>query len=116
MDKRKEANLHIKNSIVGALIDLMREKNFESITVSEITTRAGVSRVSYYRNFDSKEDILTGSLRDLMNRFSEKINVLPGHTPARRVMTAFFHVARENAAHFQSSPSGRYGRSDSGKP
>lgn len=28
MDKRKEANLHVKNSIVNALIDLMREKNF----------------------------------------------------------------------------------------
>ena len=100
MDKRKEANLHVKNSIVGALIDLMQEKNFESITVSEITTRAGVSRVSYYRNFDSKEDILTGSLRDLMDCFSEKISVLPGHTSTRRVMTAFFHVARENAAIF----------------
>lgn len=37
MDKRKEANLHVKNSIVSALIDLMREKNFEAISVSEIT-------------------------------------------------------------------------------
>lgn len=100
MDKRKEANLHVKNSIVSALIDLMREKKFDSITVSEITTHAGVSRVSYYRNFDSKEDILTGSLRDLMDRFSEEINALPGHTPTRRIMTAFFHVARENAAIF----------------
>ena len=100
MDKRKEANLHVKNSIVNALIDLMREKNFEAISVSEITARAGVSRVSYYRNFDSKEDILTGSLKDLMDRFSEEINAIPGHTPTRRVMTAFFHVARENAAIF----------------
>ena len=72
MDKRKEANLHVKNSIVNALIDLMREKNFEAISVSEITARAGVSRVSYYRNFDSKEDILTGSLKDLMDRFPKK--------------------------------------------
>ena len=81
MDKRKEANLHVKNSIVSALIDLMREKNFEAISVSEITARAGVSRVSYYRNFDSKEDILTGSLKDLMDHFAEEINTIPGHTP-----------------------------------
>ena len=67
MDKRKEANLHVKTSIINALIDLMKEKNFDAISVSEITARAGVSRVSYYRNFDSKEDILIGSLNDLMS-------------------------------------------------
>ncbi len=100
MDKRKEANLHVKNSIVGALIDLMKEKNFEDISVSEITIRAGVSRVSYYRNFDSKEDILIGSLKDLMSRFTEEINAIPSHTPTRRVMTVFFRVARENASIF----------------
>ena len=44
MDKRKEANLHVKNSIVNALIDLMREKNFEAISVSEITARAEIGR------------------------------------------------------------------------
>lgn len=100
MDKRKEANLHVKTSIINALIDLMKEKSFDAISVSEITARAGVSRVSYYRNFDSKEDILIGSLNNLMARFSEEINAVPGHTPTRRVMTVFFHTARENAAIF----------------
>ena len=100
MDKRKEANLHVKISIISALIDLMKEKNFEDISVSEITARAGVSRVSYYRNFNNKEDILTGSLKDLITRFTEEINSIPNHTPTRRVMTVFFHTARENAAIF----------------
>lgn len=76
MDKRKEANLHVKTSIINALIDLMKEKSFDAISVSEITARAGVSRVSYYRNFDSKEDILIGSLNDLMARFTEEINAV----------------------------------------
>ena len=58
MDKRKEANLHVKNSITDALIALMNEKSFETISVSEITNRARVSRVSYYRNFNSKEDMI----------------------------------------------------------
>lgn len=90
MDKRKEANLHVKNSITDALIALMNEKSFEAISVSEITNRARVSRVSYYRNFNSKEDILTGILDDLMSRFTENINTVPKHTPTRRVMTVFF--------------------------
>ncbi len=101
MDKRKEANLHVKNSITDALIAIMNEKSFETISVSEITNRARVSRVSYYRNFNSKEDILTGILDDLMSRFTENINTVPKHTPTRRVMTVFFHTARENAAVFK---------------
>ena len=58
MDKRKEANLRVKRNIVRALIELMQKKNYSDISVSEITALAGVSRISYYRNYDSKEDIL----------------------------------------------------------
>ena len=74
MDKRKEANLRVKRNIVRALIELMQKKNYSDISVSEITALAGVSRISYYRNYDSKEDILTESLESLMTHFSEEIN------------------------------------------
>ncbi|MDD6233393.1 TetR/AcrR family transcriptional regulator [Frisingicoccus sp.] len=100
MDKRKEANLRVKRNIVRALIELMQKKNYSDISVSEITALAGVSRISYYRNYDSKEDILTESLESLMTHFSEEINPLPLHTPSRRVMSRFFHVAREEKDHF----------------
>ena len=100
MDKRKEANLRVKNNIVRALIDLMKEKPYEEISISEIALQAGVSRVSYYRNYGSKEDILTETLKTLMARFSEEISAMPLHTPVRRIMTVFFRIARENQAFF----------------
>ena len=83
MDKRKEANLRVKRNIVRALTELMQKKNYSDISVSEITALAGVSRISYYRNYDSKEDILTESLESLMTHFSEEINPLPLHTPGQ---------------------------------
>lgn len=101
MDKRKEANLRVKTNIVNALIELMKEKEYTEISVSEIVLRAKVSRVSYYRNFDSKEDILRENLETLMLRFSDEINSLPRQTPVRRVMAAFFHIAREEHGIFQ---------------
>ena len=36
-----------------------KEKAFSSISITEITSRAGVSRSAYYRNYPSGEDILT---------------------------------------------------------
>ncbi len=44
--------------IAVALLALLDEKEFSRISITEITERAGVSRVSYYRHFSSKEDIL----------------------------------------------------------
>ncbi|MGN0571274.1 MAG: TetR/AcrR family transcriptional regulator [Candidatus Fimenecus sp.] len=45
-------------SIELALLQLMKTKKFETISISEITKKAGVSRNAFYRNFTSKEDIL----------------------------------------------------------
>ena len=48
----------IKGYITEALLLLMKEKEFGQIRISEITARAGVNRTSFYRNFNSKEDVL----------------------------------------------------------
>lgn len=45
--------------IEEALFQLMEKKNFEEITVTDIAERAGVSRLSFYRNFQSKTEIIT---------------------------------------------------------
>lgn len=44
--------------ILDALMILMGEKDYASITVMDIVGKAGVSRVSYYRHFRCKEDVL----------------------------------------------------------
>lgn len=59
MAKRvNSANLIVRDSIETALIQLMGKKAFGEITISEIVEKAGVSRVSYYRNYYYKEDVL----------------------------------------------------------
>lgn len=100
MDKRKEANQRVKSQITHALTELMHEKAYDTISVSELVLRAEVSRVSYYRNYHCKEDILTDTLENLITRFASEINTLPKNTPMRRIMTVFFHIAREHAESF----------------
>ena len=41
-----------------ALVELMKEKDLDKITITEIVARAGVGRSSFYRHFSSKEDVL----------------------------------------------------------
>lgn len=55
----EEINKITRNSIQEALIYLLGKKELNDISVTEIVTKAGVSRSAYYRNYKSKEDILT---------------------------------------------------------
>lgn len=50
-------NLIVKESITQALFRLMDKKSFPDITIKELTDVAGVGRVSFYRNYTSKEDV-----------------------------------------------------------
>lgn len=54
----EESNRLTKECLQTALIYLMGEKAFEKITVTELVKRSGVSRMAFYRNYNSKEDIL----------------------------------------------------------
>lgn len=55
----EESNKLTRECLQMALIYLMSEKPFEKITVTELVKRSGVSRTAFYRNYSSKEDILS---------------------------------------------------------
>lgn len=55
--------------LAHALIDLMEEKTLEEISITELTKKAGVSRMSYYRSFSAKQQILEEYLRTILRRF-----------------------------------------------
>jgi AcrR family transcriptional regulator len=48
-----------------ALLALIQEKGFETLTVQEIIDRANVGRATFYAHFDSKEDLLVSGFEDL---------------------------------------------------
>lgn len=58
MERRHPANLFVRDCITKALFKLMKTKDYQDITVSAIVRTAGVSRNSFYRNYQSIEDIL----------------------------------------------------------
>ena len=54
-DKRAKASVEL---ICDGLKRCLKEKSFESVTISDIQRISGVSRSTFYRNFDSMEDVL----------------------------------------------------------
>lgn len=64
-----EVNTQVKYSMYEALLNLLERKNFSAITVSDITSEAGVSRMSFYRNYESIEDILVEHLNEVVGEY-----------------------------------------------
>ena len=45
----------------GGFVGVVEDKSFEKISVSELVERAGIGRVTFYRNFSNKEEVLKRS-------------------------------------------------------
>ena len=73
MDKRKKANLRVKENITAALLHLLQEKSISKITVSEIIAEAGVARASFYRNYATKESVIITLISDILEQFRQDI-------------------------------------------
>lgn len=57
--------------IYEALVKLMETKPYKEITITDITKKAGFSRMAYYRNYQDKDDILIDHLRERLEQLSE---------------------------------------------
>lgn len=56
-----------KKYLSEALILLMKKKDYNKITNKDITDKAGLSHITIYRNFNSKEEILSYYLNHMFN-------------------------------------------------
>ena len=80
--------------IYESLIKLMQEKSFNSISIGEITKLADLDRTTFYRNFDSKEDILNVGISNIKNKYIKALNNSPSLT-MDYVSYVFFNICYE---------------------
>ena len=55
-----------------ALLSLIKEKAFDTISVQEIIDRANVGRATFYQHYDNKEDLLESGFKGLEARLRER--------------------------------------------
>lgn len=64
----QEAKRLTKEALETALLFLLEDKNLEQITISELVSKAGVSRNAFYRHYRSKEEIFTKLLSRTLHK------------------------------------------------
>lgn len=65
----RERNNFVCTAITNTAIELLAKKDIKEISISELCSQAGVSRNSFYRNYDSITDIFQSRTRDLLSEW-----------------------------------------------
>ena len=99
MKKENPLTVQSKQWILEALLKLMEEKNYEKITIKELTARADLDRKTFYRNFRSKEEVLYLQLQELCDLYIQMLQDLP-QLSAYSVTEAYFSLCRQYAHFF----------------
>lgn len=75
-----EKNSYVKKQITNALLTLLKEKELKDISISEITTTAQVSRISFYRNYNDKDTIIKEYMYSTLNEWNKNHPKTSQHT------------------------------------
>ncbi len=88
----------IDTKITNALLSLMEKKDYKSISITDIVNEAGLSRVTYYRHFSTKEDIVIRYFELTKKRFSEQTRLTSHEAPKNNelVILALFLFFKAN--------------------
>jgi len=73
-----------KKKQTEALLKLLKTKNIHEISISELCDTAGLSRLSFYRNYSSKEDILKQYMTRITSSFLNATSANFRTTPRKK--------------------------------
>lgn len=66
---RTNRNRFTRMCIGEALLSLLKQKDFSEVRVSDIVSRAGISRMTYYNYYHSKNDVLCDYLQEIIHDY-----------------------------------------------
>src|SRR5215204_6539316 len=79
-DKKNKIDRRIQRtrlSLRAALLELLKKKNYDDISIEEITEHANVGRATFYLHYQDKEDLLLEQFREMANEKVQLISEIP---------------------------------------
>lgn len=101
--------LRTRQALRCALLELIQEKGFESVSVEEITERANLGRATFYLHYKDKEDLLLEEFREIASNRVKVLSEIPvsiwklnqdrleladGREPIMPLLLVFEHAAQ----------------------
>jgi AcrR family transcriptional regulator len=83
-----------RERVMSATVELLREGGLRAAAPAAIAERAGAGKMSLYRHFGGKDDLVAAALRDyLPNQVTRLLGDWNGDDPRQRVLTVFDRLA-----------------------
>lgn len=92
--KSDRRSLRTRQMLTDALVVLLLEKRYESITIQEILDRANVGRSTFYTHFFDKEDLLISSFEHILEGLDYQIGNGSDETHIISSLSLFQHVGQ----------------------
>ena len=89
----KKENL-TRDYIFQAYLQLLSNQDYDDISICDICTKAGVSRMSFYRNFKSKEDLTFKGIEEITKVMEDEIKKLD-NVSTYSVLKVFFEYTKK---------------------
>ncbi len=75
IDMDKNLDLRVQKTyscLMNAILEMLKEKDFEEITVNELCEKALVGRGTFYKHFADKYDFFSFMLSEMLNRYTSE--------------------------------------------
>ncbi len=99
---------HLRQALIDAALELVREGGGEAVSVREAARRAGVSAGAPFRHFPTRAALMAAVAEESMRRFKAEIDAALARTPAadplerlRAIARAYIRWALRNPAYFE---------------
>lgn len=86
-----------KQKLIEALLTLMETETFENITITDITQKAGAARLTFYRHFESKEQILLAYLDEIFESYLNELSKMDDRNLRNGLCRCFEYWKRDKS-------------------
>lgn len=95
--------IRTRSVLRDALMSLIREMGYDTITVQHITDRARLNRATFYLHYRDKQDLLVHIIKDVLQELTETPHYLQMTEPAntRALFTYYFDHVSKHAAFYR---------------
>jgi AcrR family transcriptional regulator len=99
LNRHQRRRLRTRQQLQAALLELILEKGFDSVSIQDITDRADLARATLYIHFKDKDELLWSVIEDVIHVTEDEIardfdGVLPSHAEFHGYRNIFEHVER----------------------